>query len=175
MNTFYFAILFTIVLSMLLIIYALVFNKLQEIMLKLKEAEREIDETSRKKFDILFNIIELLKNDELSKIQELKDDNLSSFEFIRILFDYECKIFGAISSNKKAQKNNDISDKLIELEKTNIKLEAAVRYYNDNTSLYNNLLVKFPSNIVGNFSRLKEKTYFDGKDLNDKIEKDFKL
>ena len=49
------------------------------------------------------------------------------------------------------------------------------KYYNENTTIYNNLVSKFPSKIVAKILRLKEKKYFDGKDMYDKNIKDFKI
>ena len=48
-------------------------------------------------------------------------------------------------------------------------------YYNDNITIYNSLLRKFPSNIIATFGKYKEKLFFDRKDMNDDDYDDFKL
>ena len=50
-----------------------------------------------------------------------------------------------------------------------------IDYYNENISIYNSLLKKFPSNIIAIFSKYEEKLYFDRKDMNDDDYNDFKL
>ncbi len=57
------------------------------------------------------------------------------------------------------------------------EIETAIhrKYYNDIITDYNKLVRRFPSNIVAKLSGYKLKTYFDGKDMNDEIIKDFKL
>ena len=49
------------------------------------------------------------------------------------------------------------------------------KYYNESTTIYNNLVSKFPTKIVACLLRLKEKMYFDGKDMYDQNIKDFKI
>jgi hypothetical protein len=158
-----------------MIIYAVLYNKFQDISLKLKEAEREIDETLRQKYDLMIGIVENIKSDEIHKIKDLKDSDLSSFDFMRSVTEYELKIINEISSNKKLQKNDDIKNKLEDIEEINIKLEAEKRYFNDNISIYNGLSNRFPSNVVAKILGIKEETYFDGKNMTDEKEKDFKL
>ena len=55
------------------------------------------------------------------------------------------------------------------------EINALRKYYNDTITEYNKLTKKFPSNIVAIMLKYKEKTYFDGKNMNDDIINDFKL
>ena len=56
-----------------------------------------------------------------------------------------------------------------------MNLDNQIDYYNENISIYNNLLKKFPSNVVAIFCKYKEKLFFDRKDMNDDDYNDFKL
>jgi len=56
-----------------------------------------------------------------------------------------------------------------------LKLDNQIDYYNENISIYNTLLKKFPSNIVASLSKYKEKLFFDRKDMSDEDYNDFKL
>lgn len=174
MSVFCYFIYFIIFVAILAIIYVLLYNGIQTQILKLMEAGREIDETLRSKFDIMIGITEILKNDDLDKLQDLKDNKLSSFEFTRELSNYESRILNTINNSKKMQKNEEIKKKLCNIEEINIKLEALKKYYDNNISIYNELFVKFPSNIVARCSKLKERPYFNGKNLNSEVKKDFK-
>ncbi len=175
MSTFYYLILFTIIISILLVIYVVIYNKIQNQILKLKETESEIDETLRQKYDLIVKIIEIINDKELKKISELKEKDFSSFEFIRKLNEYETKASKIRNDNKKLLKNEELNNNFNEVNEINTKLTAQIRYYNDNTSIYNKLFVSFPSNIIAKISKLEERMYFDGKNLSDDIEKDFKL
>ena len=57
----------------------------------------------------------------------------------------------------------------------NEALAAYKKYYNETIVLYNKLIRIFPYNLIGKILKYKEKTFFDGKDMNDDNIKDFKL
>ena len=57
----------------------------------------------------------------------------------------------------------------------NSRILGEEKYYNESTTIYNNLVSKFPTKIVACLLRLKEKMYFDGKDMYDQNIKDFKI
>ena len=61
------------------------------------------------------------------------------------------------------------------LTETETEIYACRKYYNDIVTDYNEYIRTFPSNIVGKLCHLKQRTYFDGKDMNDDILNDFKL
>ena len=117
-----------------------------------------------------------MTNNTVDKItlEELKEKELSSFEFSRELIELETKIV-PIKKSRKEEKNKELTEEIIELNEHNIKIESEKRYYNDTITAYNNLAKKFPSNIVSKISRFKQKNYFDNKDMFDEKEKDFKI
>ena len=55
------------------------------------------------------------------------------------------------------------------------EIVSARKYYNDIITDYNRLVLRFPSNVVAKICHYKVKPYFDGKDMTDEDEKDFKL
>lgn len=63
----------------------------------------------------------------------------------------------------------------IGLNETETDIYAYRKYYNDIITDYNKLVRAFPSNIVSKICKFKERTYFDGKNMNDEIYNDFKL
>ena len=63
----------------------------------------------------------------------------------------------------------------IALNDSEAEVYACRNYYNDIVTRYNKLVRSFPSNILAFLLHYKEKTYFDGKDMNDDIKNDFKL
>ena len=52
---------------------------------------------------------------------------------------------------------------------------AFTNYYNKNTNMLNEMVRKFPSNIIGKIHHFKVSAFFDGKDMNDDVYNDFKL
>lgn len=185
METFYFLIIFILITSLLLILYSKIYNDFQEKILKLNETESEIDESLRKKYDVFININNILKSnlkgkdlknfEEVSNIEKLKDENLTSFEFYRKLIEYESIIMKLNSDIKKIQKIDEFNDSLLKIEEINIKINAQIKYYNEAISSYSALYSKFPSNIIAKLSRFEERTYFDNKNLSDDKKDDFQI
>ncbi len=168
MNYLYFTISLVIALSLLLIVYVAIYNNFQDHLLRLKETEKEIDESLRLKYDLLLSIKEKMKLDV--ETEDLKDKKISSFDFYRNITEVEMKIFAAIGDLK-----NEVVDEIGKTSEINIRIEAEIRYYNDTITSYNINFKRFPSNIVSKISKMKPKNYFDNRNLYDKNKKDFKL
>lgn len=169
-----------IAIVVLLIIYSIIHNKIKAQIIKINSAENKIDESLRSKYDLLVKIVSEIKkvdkdNTSFENLDEIKNGALSSFEFERKIADIESKMYTFKNENIKINKNNTFNDLWYEIINLNTKIIAEEKYYNENTTIYNNLVSKFPSKIVAKILRLKEKKYFDGKDMYDKNIKDFKI
>jgi len=180
MDTFKIILYIIIALAIILILYALVYNKIKTQILKINAAENEIDESLRNKYDIITKIISQIKkidktNKDFKDIDKIKDEELSSFEFERKLKDIEFQIYTIKNDNSKISKNSTINELWYEIININTKISAEEKYYNENTTIYNSLVTKFPSKLIAIILRYKEKSYFDGKDMYDDNIKDFKI
>lgn len=169
-----------IFIAIMLIIYAIFYNKIKTQILKINSAESEIDESLRTKYDIINKLIaEILQVDKNNKnfknVDKLKDEELSSFEFERKLYDLESQIYTIKNDNNKLQKSKTMNELWYEIININTKIKAEEKYYNENTTKYNKLVTTFPSKLIAIILRLEEKTYFDGKDMYDDNIKDFKI
>lgn len=169
-----------IIIGIILIGYALIYNKIKTQILKINSVESEIDESLRVKYDLLVKIISEIKKiekdiDKFNDFEKIKDENLSSFEFERKLADVESDVYTIRNDNNKLVKNNTFNDLWYEMTNLNTKIKAEEKYYNENTTIYNELVTKFPSKLIAVILRLNEKRYFDGKNLYDKNVKDFKI
>lgn len=163
----------------LLFIYIKMYNDIKICSLKINSVENVIDEVLRNKYESIVKIVSIIrqedeKNKDFNNLDNIKDDKLSSFDLSRILSEIEIKIF-EYKNDSKISKNKDFNDLWYKIENYNVKLEAEEKYYNENTTLYNNLVSKYPSKIVALIMKYSERKYFDGKDMNDKNIKDFKI
>lgn len=169
-----------IIISVILLGYASIYNKIKTQVLKINAVESEIDESLRLKYDLLIKIISEIKKvnkdeEKFVDVDKIKDENLSSFEFDRKLADIESQIYTIRNDNTKLLKNNTFNDLWYEITTLNTKIKAEEKYYNENTTTYNELVTKFPSKLVAIILKLNEKRYFDGKNMYDKNIKDFKI
>lgn len=181
MNTFFIIITFFIVICLIFIWYIYVYNKYQNLIVRINEVEVNIDSTLRKRFDLLNKSISIIKanikteEEVLEMIVKLRSRKLSNFDLDRKLYD-AVNEFNKYRESYEELKNNETLTKInISLNETEHEITAFRKYYNDTITNYNKLIKKFPTNLVGKILKYKEKTYFDGKNMNDDIINDFKL
>jgi hypothetical protein len=147
--------------------------------MKINEVESRIDITLRERFDLLCKAADFIKSksDEIimTKLDDLKNQNLSSFDFERELVSMTREFQNIKITNRNLIKMSDFTTLDFSLNENEAELGGYILYYNDNIANFNKLVRMFPSNIVAKLSRFKEKNYYDGKDLNDDDINDFKL
>lgn len=177
-----YAILIILVLFCLLaIVYIFYYNRIQDIKLKIDEAEVILDENLRKKYDTIVEIKSLInkvaKNNKINfkDIDNLKKEDISNFDLDRKLDEYIGLINQIFNDYKTVKDNNDLNEKMDEITRIDEKITSAKAYYNKYISESNELVRKFPSNIVAKFHNITIKNFFDNKNLNDEDINDFKL
>lgn len=163
--------LIVIIICFILIWYIVTFNNFQNYIIRINEAETEIDATLRKRFDLLSKAIGIIKtvikkDDILTMISEVRSKKLNNFELDRKLYD-------AINEFQTYREENEelrINESFIKIEsslaETEAEIEASRKYYNDIITDYNRMVKRFPSMLVGFMMKYKTKKYYDGKDLN---------
>lgn len=158
-----------------------IYNKFQTYIIRINEAEANIDSTLRKRFDLLNKSIGIIKantnieGEILEIIVKLRSRKLSNFELDRQLYE-AINEFNKIKEENPNLKNSDSFIKIdLGLAESEADIVASRKYYNDIITDYNHLARVFPSNLVAIVCKYKQKLYFDGKDMNDDIINDFKL
>lgn len=182
MNTIIISLSILIVICLLLIWYINIYNNYQTYIIRCNEAEAFIDTTLRKRFDLLNKSIGIIKanlpnkkEEVLEVIVKLRSRKLSNFELDRQLYD-AINEFHKYKEICEPLRNSEAFLKIeLGLFESESEIVAARKYYNDIITDYNQLIRRFPSNIVAKLSGYPLKPYFDGKDMNDDIIKDFKL
>lgn len=157
------------------------YNKFQVYIIRINEAEANIDAVLRKRFDLLNKSIDIIKtntkteDDVLGQIIKLRSRKLSNFELDRKLYD-GLKEFSKYKEEYPELKNSESFMKIdVELSESEAEIVAFRKYYNDIITDYNKLIKSFPTNTIALIFKFKSKLYFDGKDMNDDIINDFKL
>ena len=180
MNMFVYSLFICIVICLILIWYISIYNRYQNYIIRINEAEANIDSTLRKRFDLLNKSIGIIKSNTenenvLDTISNLRSKKLTNFELDRKLYE-AINEFNKYKEDYPDLKTNEGYMKIdLGLSETEAEIVASRKYYNDIITDYNKLVRTFPSNIVAKVSKYKIRTYFDGKDMNDNITNDFKL
>lgn len=157
----------------ILIWLASIYNRFQTLIIRINEAEVNIDAVLRKRFDLLNKSIDIISSNTeeeniLEMIVKLRSRKLNNFELDRKLYD-AIKEFNGYKENYPNLKTNESFMKIdIALTESEAEIEAFRRYYNDIITDYNKLTKTFPSNIAGFIFKKKTKPYFDGKELEKK-------
>jgi LemA protein len=179
MNGITFIILLALVLIILGLIYIICYNALQNYFGKVNEVESKIDSSLRERYDLLCKAADFIKeniNEEvMEELSDLQNKDLSSFDFERKLASITREFYDLKFIHRKLIKLDDFTNMDFSLRENEAEVDGYTAYYNDNVAKFNNLIRMFPSNIVAKLARFKEKTFYDGKNMNDNKIDDFKL
>lgn len=173
--------LFIIVIVCLLALWIIsCYNRFQEYIIRSNEAETNIDTILRKRYDLLNKSISIIRSitDEehiLENIENLRSKKLSNFEFDRDLYESINEFNGFKEKYSKLKQNEEFIKIDVALHESESELAAVRKYYNDVITDYNKCVKTFPSVLVALFFRYKKKLYYDGKNMDDKDIKDFKI
>lgn len=161
--------------------YTYLYNKFQDVIIRINEVEATIDTNLRNKYDLLNKSISIIKgnveikNDIFDEIVKLRSRKISNFDLDRKLI----LAFNEFNSLKDKHKELNKSDELNKIEKDineiDNKLVIFRDYYNDNITNYNRMVKSFPTKIIAIINKYEEKLFFDRKDMNDDDFNDFKL
>ncbi len=162
-----------VIICLLLMLYISTYNHYQNYIIRINEAEANIDTILRKRFDLLNKSVSIIKancnydGEVLGKIVKLRSRKLSNFDLDKQIRE-EIKQFNYFKENyEELQKSDSFMKIANELDDSEIEINAIAKYYNDTITDYNKLVNSFPTNIIGRICKYKEKTYFESK--NDSI------
>lgn|SRR5574344_804173 len=169
-----------IVICFLLIWFTAIYNKYQINLIRINEAEANIDSVLRKRFDLLNKAIGIIKSNTDEKnpleiIVKLRSRKLNNFELDREIYEAINEFYSYIEKYKDLKTNENFMNINFGLAETESEIIAFRKYYNDIITDYNKMVKTFPSNIVSLFCHYSYRPYFDGKDMNDEKHDEVKL
>ena len=151
--------------ALILLIIVIFYNKFQFSIVKIEEAEANIDIYLKKKLDIIKRCISIIKEalkkkEFLNEAEELNLDVLDNFELNKNLNEMSKIMFKTIDDNDKLYKSDSLMKILNEYNENEIELVGTVKFYNDAVVNYNHLIVIFPSNIIRLIFGYKKKEFY---------------
>lgn len=182
MNTFltilYIIIIFLVILG---IMYIYFYNKINDTIVRVNEAENRIDNNLRDKYDILNKSVTLIKSkieleDKTFKgLASLKAKKLSNFDLDRLLVTSHNELISVYENNKELRDSDELYKSLKQLELIDEELNTLRTYYNGNISEYNRMIKRIPTMFIAKMKKYQERMFYDLKDMNDNDYEDFKL
>ncbi len=153
-----------ILLTILIFMYTVNYNKFQIAIIKISEAEENINILLDKKLNLLLRINKIIEgkksNVKLTGIDNLNKDDFNTFQLSTELDKYNKKLIEITDFNKEITFDNEEKAILDELNDIKIECLAAERYYNDNVTIYNKLIKCFPSNLIAKICKYRIKDFY---------------
>ena len=162
-----------IFLFIVLVWYISTSNKLNRSLVKIDEAVSGIDVALTKRYDVLTKMIEVVKaysKHEKETIFEVinlrKDMTIQEKNEANKAMDENLKKINIVAENYPELKSSE-NYKTLQMSIADVEehLQASRRLYNSNVSLYNQLLVSFPTSIIARSKGMIKKDFFEADDV----------
>lgn len=148
--------------------YIITLNNLNRAIVKIDEANSGIDVALTKRYDVLTKMIEVVKSyakhekETLIRVIKLRDNmTLEEKNKVNKSMDAAMEKINIIAENypelRSSENYKTLQESILDVEE---HLQAARRLYNANVSLYNQLIVTFPTNIVAGTKGLTKRDFF---------------
>ena len=160
-----------IVVCLILILLIATYNHFQDYIIRINEADVNIDSVLRKRFDLLNKSVGIIKTnvntDEpiLDILEKIRSKKLINFELDRNLYEAINEFHTLKEKYPKLQENKEFIKIEINLIESEAEIVGLRKYYNDIITDYNKLVRNCPSNLVALFKGYRTKAYFDGNNL----------
>ena len=171
MNSLY--IIIAVIILIFIIWYISTSNKLNRSIVKIDEALSGIDVALTKRYDVLTKMIDVVKayskheKETLFKVINLrKDMSIKERNDANHAMDENFKKINIVAENYPELKSNE-NYKTLQQSITDVEehLQAARRLYNSNVSLYNQLLVSFPTSSIAKSKGMTKKEFFEADEV----------
>lgn len=158
-----------VIILALVIWYISVSNKLNRAIVKIDESLSGIDVALTKRYDVLTKMIDVVKSyakhekDTLFEVIKLrKDMSIKDRNDANHAMDENIKKINIVAESYPELKSSDnyktLQQSIADVEE---HLQASRRLYNSNVSLYNQMIVSFPSSIIANNKGMTKKDFFE--------------
>ena len=158
-----------IVLIIILIIYVIEYNLVKTLHNKVLQSKSGIDVILNKRFDLIPNLVECVKEYEKYEQQVLQDIMKERQEYYNTKslikgneVNNKCNSILALSEDYPILKSNEQFLNLEKsLEKIENQLQASRRLYNSDVTMYNTKISTFPGNIFALFMHMEREELFE--------------
>lgn len=169
MNPIYILITIIVLILIVVIWYISTSNKLNRAVVKIDESLSGIDVALTKRYDVLTKMINVVKSyakheqETLFEVIKLRENmSIKEKNEANHLMNENFKKINIVAENypelKSSENYKTLQQSIADVEE---HLQAARRFYNSNVSLYNQLLVSFPTSSVASMKGMTKKDFFE--------------
>ena len=142
---------------LILIVFSIILSKkrMKREVLKIDEANNNINLYLEKKRKLLNDVIKVLDNEELSSFKDISFDVIDKIRMNEVLEDYYDKL-KILLEDDDINKDKDLDKLLSDINDNNCNLYGSIKFYNDSINKYSLLKNKFPTKVVKLFCGFKK-------------------
>ena len=142
------------------------YGKFQYTIIKMDEAENNIDILLQKKLDLLKKCRPIIEKaikdiDFMNDVEDISTRDMNHFELHNYLKENYNSLFKILDDNSKLYKKKNLITIIENINDNELELVAAIKFYNDNVVVFNQLIMTFPSNILKVVFGYKKKEFYN--------------
>lgn len=170
-----------ILITLLAMVYIVLYNKLQFSKIRIEEAERVIIEELQNRYELIQKSKKTIeKNTKMdllifTELENLKKGNISSYDLEKKITEAIATIYIVKTDYPKLEEKKEFKEIIRKLEESDTKLDAAKSFYNRNNAKLIALIKAFPSNIIALIHGIKIQPYYNAKEIFNEIDDGIKI
>lgn len=133
--------------------YRGIIDEYNSVLKRVHHGENEIDELLNRKAELLEEVCEAINNINdnrvFSSVRKVMKKNIDTLKLDKDLAEIYLELKEYLLVNKSFIPEEELKIKIDELSELELNLEATKNFYNDNSTIFNELLEKFPSKSIG--------------------------
>lgn len=144
-------------------------NKFEFAIIKINEAESNLDVLLSRKHDLLERTIPIIKkelkiDDFLDILTDLDETSVNHFQLNGILKTASSELYKKLDEYDKLFKSEALNQILRDLNDNEDSIIGSIKFYNDNVVIFNQLISSFPAKIIALFKHYKTKDFYNDED-----------
>lgn len=154
-----------VVISIILMIITVYYNKFRFAIIRIDEAENNIEVLLKKKLELLERTRPIIKKELKLKefmedIEFLNESTINHFEMNNSLKDFHDELNKELDEHEKLFKSEALVSIIDELNSNEEAILGSTKFYNDNVVIFNQLVGTFPANMVAILWHYKRKEFY---------------
>ncbi len=170
MTIIYILFIIILIIGIITTFFIVTIDNFQEYIIRINEAEANIETTLNKRFDILNKSTDIIKNvidsdDEVLKtIANIRSQKLNNYELDKELYHGIEEFHEYAEINTELKETDDYTKTEINIIESEAEIIALKEYYNDIVIKYNELVSNFPTSLVAKIKKYYIKDIFEIED-----------
>ena len=175
------AVIVAFIIVLCIILYKYKSEKLDNILDKLEDSEDEIVVKIKKKLELLLSLIKTaetkykVESKIFEDVKEIDIDNIDTLNSEKLFNKCFKEIIHIKEDNSKVKETKAFKELLTNYEENEIHIISLRTFHNKYTLIYNNMIQKFPYNLIAKIKKYKIKDLIEGKELDNDFNNDLEV